>query len=58
MNGGWISSDRRDSSRHVVGIGASSGGLEAMLAMLARMRPTGRLTYVAAQHWRVMATMN
>ncbi|MEO5347825.1 MAG: hypothetical protein H7834_15815 [Magnetococcus sp. YQC-9] len=50
MNGSWISSGRRDSLLHVVGIGASAGGLEAMLAMLARMRPTGRLTYVVAQH--------
>ncbi|MBF0416775.1 MAG: chemotaxis protein [Magnetococcales bacterium] len=50
MNGSWIPTGRRDSSPHVVGIGASAGGLEAMLAMLARMRPTGRLTYVVAQH--------
>ncbi|CAA7616114.1 Methylase of chemotaxis methyl-accepting protein [Magnetospirillum sp. LM-5] len=35
---------------HVAGIGASAGGLEAMLVMFARMRPTGRVAYVVAQH--------
>jgi chemotaxis methyl-accepting protein methylase len=35
---------------HVAGIGASAGGLEAMLAMFARMRPTGRVAFVVAQH--------
>ncbi len=35
---------------HVAGIGASAGGLEAMLPMFAQMRPTGRVTYVVAQH--------
>ncbi|OAN50554.1 CheR family methyltransferase [Magnetospirillum moscoviense] len=38
------------SPSHVAGIGASAGGLEAMLAMFARMRPTGRLAFVVAQH--------
>ncbi len=35
---------------HIAGVGASAGGLEAMLPMFARMRPTGRLAYVVAQH--------
>jgi len=35
---------------HVAGIGASAGGLEAMLPMFAQMRPTGRVAYVVAQH--------
>jgi len=35
---------------HVVGIGASAGGLEAMLPMFAQIRPNGRLAYVVAQH--------
>jgi chemotaxis protein methyltransferase CheR/two-component system CheB/CheR fusion protein len=34
----------------VAGIGASAGGLEAMLPMCARLRPTGRVAYVIAQH--------
>ncbi len=34
----------------VVGIGASAGGLEAMLPLLANLRPTGRVAYVIAQH--------
>jgi chemotaxis methyl-accepting protein methylase len=32
------------------GVGASAGGLEAMLPMFARMRRTGRIAYVVAQH--------
>jgi chemotaxis protein methyltransferase CheR/two-component system CheB/CheR fusion protein len=35
---------------HIVGIGASAGGLEAMLPMFAGMRATGRIAYVVAQH--------
>lgn len=35
---------------HIAGVGASAGGLEAMLPMFACMRPTGRLAYVVAQH--------
>ena len=35
---------------YIAGVGASAGGLEAMLPMFARMRPTGRITYVVAQH--------
>ncbi len=35
---------------HVAGIGASAGGMEAMLQMFANMRATGRLSYVVAQH--------
>src|SRR3954471_18410629 len=32
------------------GVGASAGGLEAMLSMFARTRGTGRIAYVVAQH--------
>src|SRR4051812_13564863 len=32
------------------GVGASAGGLEAMLPMFARTRQTGRIAYVVAQH--------
>lgn len=35
---------------HIAGIGASAGGLEAMLPMFARMQPTGRIAFVVAQH--------
>ena len=35
---------------HIAGIGASAGGLEAMLTLFARLRPTGRIAYVIAQH--------
>ncbi|MCX7143538.1 MAG: chemotaxis protein [Proteobacteria bacterium] len=35
---------------HIAGIGASAGGLEAMLPMFARMQKTGRVAYVVAQH--------
>jgi len=35
---------------HIAGIGASAGGLEAMLPLCARLRPTGRIAYVIAQH--------
>ena len=35
---------------HVAGIGASAGGLEAMLPLFAGMQPTGRIRYVVAQH--------
>ena len=34
----------------IAGIGASAGGLEAMLLMCSRLRPTGRIAYVIAQH--------
>ncbi len=34
----------------VAGIGASAGGLEAMLPMFASMQATGRIRYVVAQH--------
>ncbi|WP_420266153.1 chemotaxis protein CheB [Candidatus Magnetominusculus dajiuhuensis] len=34
----------------IAGVGASAGGLEAMLSMFAHMRPTGRIAYVVAQH--------
>ena len=39
-----------NSNMYVAGIGASAGGLEAMLPMCARLRPTGRIAYVIAQH--------
>ena len=35
---------------HIAGVGASAGGLEAMLQMFAHMQPTGRIAYVVAQH--------
>lgn len=35
---------------HIAGVGASAGGLEAMLPMFARMQPTGRIAFVVAQH--------
>lgn len=34
----------------VVGIGASAGGLEALLELLPRLRPNGRTRYLIAQH--------
>lgn len=34
----------------IAGVGASAGGLEAMLPMFAKMQRTGRLAYVVAQH--------
>jgi chemotaxis protein methyltransferase CheR/two-component system CheB/CheR fusion protein len=37
-------------SLHIAGVGASAGGLEAMLPMFARMQATGRIAYVVAQH--------
>ena len=39
-----------DTSLLIAGIGASAGGLEAMLQMFAQLRPTGRIAYVVAQH--------
>ena len=35
---------------HVAGIGASAGGLEAMLPLFSRIQATGRIRYVVAQH--------
>lgn len=35
---------------HVAGVGASAGGLEAMLPMFAGMQATGRIAYIVAQH--------
>jgi len=35
---------------HIAGVGASAGGLDAMLLMFSRMQPTGRIAYVVAQH--------
>ena len=35
---------------HVAGIGASAGGLEAMLPLFAHLRATGQVRYVVAQH--------
>jgi chemotaxis response regulator CheB len=34
----------------VAGIGASAGGLEAMLPLFAHLQATGRVAYVVAQH--------
>ncbi len=39
-----------DTSLIIAGIGASAGGLEAMLQMFAKLRPNGRVAYVVAQH--------
>lgn len=35
---------------HIVGLGASAGGLEAMLQLFAQVRPCGQQVYVVAQH--------
>ena len=35
---------------HVVGIGASAGGLEALKVLLAQLKLQGRMAYVVAQH--------
>jgi chemotaxis protein methyltransferase CheR/two-component system CheB/CheR fusion protein len=35
---------------YVVGIGASAGGLEALLGMLSKVRATGYVTYIISQH--------
>lgn len=35
---------------HIAAVGASAGGLEAMLPLFARVQPNGRLSYVVAQH--------
>ncbi len=44
-------SNQRDfSPLHVAGIGASAGGIEAMLPLLASLPITGRVSYVVAQH--------
>ncbi|TRZ56212.1 MAG: hypothetical protein D4S02_16155, partial [Rhodocyclaceae bacterium] len=34
----------------VAGIGASAGGIDAMLPMFAHLPATGRIAYVVAQH--------
>ncbi len=39
-----------DTSLIIAGIGASAGGLEAMLQMFSQLRLTGRIAYVVAQH--------
>jgi chemotaxis response regulator CheB len=39
-----------NSSISIAGIGASAGGLEAMLPLYAELRPTGQIAYVIAQH--------
>jgi len=36
--------------RHVVGIGASAGGLEALQQLVGQLTPTGAVSYVVAQH--------
>jgi chemotaxis methyl-accepting protein methylase len=45
-----MSSSHPASSLHIAGVGASAGGLEAMLPMFARMTATGRIAFVVAQH--------
>lgn len=35
---------------HVAGIGASAGGLEALLSLFSAVKPNGKLSYVVAQH--------
>ncbi|MFA7268584.1 MAG: chemotaxis protein CheB [Sterolibacterium sp.] len=45
----FLRPDRSD-TLHVAGIGASAGGIEAMLPMFARLPATGRIAYVVAQH--------
>ncbi|HQN01735.1 MAG TPA: CheR family methyltransferase [Candidatus Hydrogenedentes bacterium] len=37
-------------SLHIVGVGASAGGLEAMGELFSRLLPSGRVAYVIAQH--------
>ncbi len=37
-------------SLHVAGIGASAGGIEAMLTLFASLPVTGRIAYIVAQH--------
>jgi len=41
---------REATALHVAGIGASAGGIEAMLPLLAGLPVTGRVAYVVAQH--------
>lgn len=36
--------------KYVVGIGASAGGLEALLSLFSKIRPSGQAAYVVAQH--------
>jgi two-component system CheB/CheR fusion protein len=36
--------------RHVVGIGASAGGLEALQQLVGQLTPTGAVSYLVAQH--------
>jgi chemotaxis protein methyltransferase CheR/two-component system CheB/CheR fusion protein len=45
-----VSSGASSPAPLTAGVGASAGGLEAMLPMFARMRRTGRIAYVVAQH--------
>lgn len=35
---------------HIVGLGASAGGLEALRPLIAELRPNGKNTYIIAQH--------
>lgn len=35
---------------YIAGVGASAGGLEALLPMFAHMQSTGRITFIVAQH--------
>jgi chemotaxis response regulator CheB len=45
-------------SLHIVGIGASAGGLEAMGELFSKLLPSGRVAYVIAQHMARMGIAN
>jgi chemotaxis methyl-accepting protein methylase len=36
--------------KHIIGIGASAGGLDALFALLPHLQPNGDATYIIAQH--------
>lgn len=36
--------------KYIAGVGASAGGLEAMLSLFSKMKPTGHIAFVVAQH--------
>ena len=41
---------RRQGAPYVAGLGASAGGLEAMVALFSALQPTGQVAFVVAQH--------
>ncbi|MDM7952122.1 MAG: chemotaxis protein CheB [Cyanobium sp. CZS 25K] len=45
-----LPSEPTSAGMHLVGIGASAGGLEALGALLGGLRPGGNVAYVVAQH--------